>query len=181
MYVCMYINGLSKDSKVHFVCVCCCFVPVCHTGIGQTTHIFGQLSTVGRAVVEEEPAARVRRDDDVALTCVAEGSGELQFDWFHNGRKLPKSRAGRVLVLNAVGSAESGTYVCIARNAAGQSRFNAPYVLSVASSSRVLNKFVRETIAAVDTSIRLPCSFNPPATVEWFFRGTALSSNKSSQ
>ena len=150
------------------------------TGIGQTTYIFGQLSSIGRAIVEEEPAARVRRDDDIALTCVAEGSGELQFDWFHNGRKLPKNRT-RVLMLNAVGSAESGTYVCVARNAAGQSKFNTPYVLSVASSSRVLHNFVRETIATVDTSIRLPCSFNPPAPVEWFFRGTALSSNKSSQ
>lgn len=147
------------------------FVFVC-SGIGQTTRI------EGRAILEEEPAARARRDDNVALQCIAEGSGDLQFDWFHNGRKL-LSRAGRVLTLKSVGPAESGTYVCVARNAAGQSKFNTPYVLSVASSSRVLTRFTRETIAAVDSSVRLPCLFEPLTPVEWIFRGSVLLNNKS--
>lgn len=177
----VYMYRSTKIPKFILFVFLCSFLFFCLTGIGQTTNIFGQLSSIGRAIVEEGPAARVRRDDDVSLTCVAEGSGELQYDWFHNGRKLAKSRASRILMLNTVSSAESGTYVCAARNAAGPSRFNAPFVLSVATTSRVLNNFVRETVAAVDTSIRLPCSFNPPAPVEWIFRGTALSSNKSSQ
>lgn len=134
-----------------------------NSGIGNGTRIITS--------VEEAAAAVIKPGDDVVLQCSAEGSGELQYDWFHNGRKIPKSgRSKKVLNLNSVGPAESGTYSCSARNGAGPTRFNAPFVLSV--GPRRLVRFNKDVVAAPDSAVRLPCAFDPPVTVEWLFRSS---------
>lgn len=132
-------------------------------------------------------AMTVNTGDDVAMQCAAEGSAELQYEWFQNGRKLQPAAGGSgktagrtfknnksLLTLTGVGPAESGTYTCSARNGAGPTRFNHPLVLSV--GPRRLVRFHKEVIAAPDTTARLLCAFEPAApSVEWLFRGQVLS------
>jgi hypothetical protein len=103
-----------------------------------------------------------------------DGSGEILYDWFHNGRRIPKSKTKR-LALNSLSTSASGTYTCSAKNGAGQhSKFNVPFGLSSSQVTRQLVRFTKETVAQLDTTVRLPCSFQPPAPVEWHFRGSLL-------
>lgn len=118
-------------------------------------------------------------NSDLALECLAEGHGELLFDWYHNGRKIPKNKNKR-LILSSTTPTESGTYTCQARNTAGHSRFNHPFVLSVSPSSKKssrLVRFTKDVIAAPETSVKLECAYSPPADVEWLYRGSVISNS----
>lgn len=150
---------------------CCCW-----TGIGNTTRINLQSLTTGRHIVEDEGLsglAQVNEGEDVALHCQAEGSGEILYDWFHNGRRIPKNKTKR-LTLNSVSTSASGTYTCAAKNGAGHSKLNIPFGLSSSQVTRQLVRFDKETVATLDSTVRLPCAFQPPAPVEWHFRGSLL-------
>jgi hypothetical protein len=145
-------------------------------GIGNATRIDLQSLTTGRHIVEDglSGLAQVNEGEDVALHCQVDGSGEILYDWFHNGRRIPKSKTKR-LALNSLSTSASGTYTCSAKNGAGQhSKFNVPFGLSSSQVTRQLVRFTKETVAQLDTTVRLPCSFQPPAPVEWHFRGSLL-------
>lgn len=143
-------------------------------GIGHSTRINLESLTTGRHIVEDELSglAQVDTGEDVALYCHAEGSGELQYDWFHNGRKIPKNKTKK-LSLHSFSASESGTYTCSAKNGAGHSKSNVPSILTTVKSQLV--RFTKDTVATVDSTVRLPCAFQPPANpVEWLFRGSLL-------
>lgn len=145
----------------------------CLAGIENTTRINAQSLTSGRDISEERNGfARVNEGEDITLFCTAEGSGDLQYDWFHNGRKIPKNKTRR-LVLNAFSASESGSYTCLAKNGAGHSKFNVPFGLST-SRANTLVRFTKDTVATLDSAVRLPCSFEPTTAVDWFFRGALL-------
>lgn len=142
--------------------------------IGHSTRINLESLTTGRHIVEDELSglAQVDTGEDVALYCHAEGSGELQYDWFHNGRKIPKNKTKK-LSLHSFSASESGTYTCSAKNGAGHSKSNVPSILTTVKSQLV--RFTKDTVATVDSTVRLPCAFQPPANpVEWLFRGSLL-------
>lgn len=144
-------------------------------GIGNTTRINLQSLTTGRHIVEDglSGLAQVNEREDVALQCQVEGSGEILYDWFHNGRRIPKNKTKR-LTLNSVSTSASGTYTCAAKNGAGHTKLNIPIGLSSSQVTRQLVRFVKETVATLDSTVRLPCAFQPPAQVEWHFRGSLL-------
>lgn len=116
---------------------------------------------------------------DLVLECEADGSGELLFDWYHNGRKIPKNKNKRLIISSATPT-ESGTYTCQARNGAGHSKYNRPFLLSVSPSSKSssrLARFTNEVVAAPETSVKLECAYNPPAAVEWLYRGSVINNS----
>ena len=54
------------------------------------------------------------------LTCQAQGSSPLEFQWFRNGEALIYGTA-QELVINKVQMADQGVYVCCIKNASGSS------------------------------------------------------------
>lgn len=111
----------------------------------------------------------VKLGEEVVLHCLAEGSAELQYDWHLNGRKIPKTGKSKTLVISSVSPTESGTYSCSAKNGAGPTRFNAPFIVSIGTKKLV--RFNKEVIASPDSPVKLPCAFEPATSVQWLFRG----------
>lgn len=120
--------------------------------------------------------AQFNPGDNVVLTCIVDGSGDIQYDWYHNGRKMARIKT-KQLVLDPVTVTESGTYTCVAKNGAGHSKYSVPFGLSADSKLSKLVRFSKETVATLNSTVRLPCSFESTALIEWFFRGVHLSSS----
>ena len=127
--------------------------------------------------------------ENATLICKAEASpGEIQFDWWHNGRKVARNKyaPGRKLTLNQVSARHSGTYVCWARNAAGKTLTNKPLVVTVTDQSKSITaskqqqqqpelvNLTGEIVAVVNSRVQLSCSFVPQLSVEWIFNDSPV-------
>ena len=116
------------------------------------------------------------------LLCAVNGSATMQFEWFHNGRRISHVETQKLAVEEA-SAADGGTYTCAASNAAGSARFNVPLVVNVVASmtNRLVN-FTGQSVAVDGRSARLICEVengNAGGTqpVAWSFRGTLLANS----
>ncbi|KAJ8678842.1 hypothetical protein QAD02_014629 [Eretmocerus hayati] len=118
----------------------------------------------------------IRAGGKVELRCQVDGSGELQYEWFRNAKKLSRSsrleQRRNVLVILEVRPEDNGVYRCQARNRAGKSTtaLTVPLVviseaapslpkLKLAPQSRVVRRGDRAS---------LDCVFEGADLLQWF-------------
>jgi len=149
-------------------------------GIEKRTQIDGRLGS-GRQL--NGSIANVEEGEAISLLCAVNGSTAMQFQWFRNGHHISDVDTQK-LMLNELSVADSGTYTCAARNQAGSTRLNVPFVVNVVGSAQTTNRlisFTEHSIAVDSLSARLVCSVrganDRSQPVAWSFRGTLLTNS----
>ena len=106
--------------------------------LGKTSFMLFQLSVPPELAVYGVEDA-LNAGDDVSLTCnVFKGDTPLSISWTFHGKQLPMDRqfttlpAGErtnILLIKEVSHGHSGTYTCLAKNAAGKASVSIPLVV----------------------------------------------------
>ncbi|XP_037087513.1 LOW QUALITY PROTEIN: Down syndrome cell adhesion molecule-like protein Dscam2 [Pollicipes pollicipes] len=151
----------------------------------------GEASTSTPLVVKVPPELAVygseealNAGDDVSLTCnVFKGDTPLSIAWTFHGQDLPMDRGfvtqtfgdrAKMLLIKGVSHGHSGTYTCLAKNAAGEASISTPLVVKVPPELVVFGSL--EALNAGD-DVSLTCNVfkgDTPLSIAWTFHGQDL-------
>ncbi|XP_061842088.1 hemicentin-1 [Nerophis lumbriciformis] len=114
----------------------------------------------------------------VTLPCVVQGEPSPEVNWFHNG--LPVGvRNTSPLKIQKVGLADKGTYLCVARNSAGEETLQITLEILEAPSFAEPGDAFMEKIANSKVIISCPAEGSPHPKVRWFKNGLEIHSGQS--
>ncbi|KAL0273509.1 UNVERIFIED_CONTAM: hypothetical protein PYX00_006148 [Menopon gallinae] len=108
---------------------------------------------------------------EVVLKCVAEGNGEMKYDWFRNDEQLYKSK-NKKFHIKDVSPSSNGVYRCRAHNEAGSVESEENFALKLRSPLYPQVKLLpSDKLATRGDTVRLDCLFEKADETHWYFKG----------
>ncbi len=106
----------------------------------------------------------------VALEVVADGTGPLHYQWFHDDAIIPQATSS-TLSLASVGPADAGTYTVVVTSSAGSATSNGA-TLTILAASRLINLSVRAQAGTGENALTVGFVTQGTAGKELLIRGS---------
>ncbi|XP_075689566.1 hemicentin-1 [Rhinoderma darwinii] len=129
---------------------------------------------------------KVKEKSDVTLSCEVTGNPQPQVTWVKDGQPLHLEshqtlrKGGQTFQINGAMVSDTGIYICIASNSAGDKsrRLSLSVLVSPTIFGAKTKVFPEEVSVILHSSVSLSCDVNshPPATITWYKDGVYIHS-----
>uniref|UniRef100_A0A914XKC9 Ig-like domain-containing protein n=1 Tax=Plectus sambesii TaxID=2011161 RepID=A0A914XKC9_9BILA len=128
------------------------------------------------SVVLESPASTTEANaggyDELRLRCAADGSDDLEYSWFYNGRVVKRAERTEIkaeyLTVRRPTAGDNGIYSCKVENQAGAVSSAHNFALSIQEEGiPIIATLPQDVIAPVGARVQLDCAYYNASQVKW--------------